>query len=78
MFKLCAEQTFIFAFHTFEHIYFWLYLNRKNSEIPFTSAPIVKRHDTFTLEAADGLIVKVEGMINQTNTQNNGFSLEVC
>lgn len=65
--------------YIFERILiFGFVLDRKESEIPFTSSPIVKRHDTFTLEAADGVTVKVEGMINRTNTQNSGFSHEVC
>ncbi|XP_078179259.1 uncharacterized protein LOC144573363 isoform X2 [Carex rostrata] len=54
------------------------HIAKKESQLPFISTQIVKRHDTYTLEAADGVTVKVEGMINQTNTLKNGFSHEMC
>lgn len=65
--------------YIFEHILIiFFFFDRKESQFPFISTPIVKRHDAYTLEAADGVTVKVEGMINQTNTLKNGFSHEVC
>ncbi|KAK3204476.1 hypothetical protein Dsin_018522 [Dipteronia sinensis] len=42
------------------------------------SAAIVKRHDTTTLETADGITVTISGLINRSRTCLNGFSLEVC
>ncbi|KAF5205750.1 hypothetical protein FRX31_004662 [Thalictrum thalictroides] len=44
----------------------------------FSSAPIVKRYNLITLETVDGLTVFIRGNINQTLTQENGFSLKVC
>ncbi|GKV05799.1 hypothetical protein SLEP1_g17765 [Rubroshorea leprosula] len=43
----------------------------------FTSAPIVKRYDAFTLETADGVCVVFRGVINKSRTEENGFSSEV-
>ncbi|XP_021288950.1 uncharacterized protein LOC110420100 [Herrania umbratica] len=43
----------------------------------FTSAPIVKRYDVFTLETADGICVCIKGFINRHRTEKNGFSSEV-
>ncbi|XVF55304.1 hypothetical protein PTKIN_Ptkin06aG0026400 [Pterospermum kingtungense] len=43
----------------------------------FTSAPIVKRYDVFTLQTADGICVCIKGFINQQRTLENGFSSEV-
>ncbi|XP_007027063.2 PREDICTED: uncharacterized protein LOC18597787 isoform X2 [Theobroma cacao] len=43
----------------------------------FTSAPIVKRYDVFTLETADGICVCIKGFINRHRTEENGFSSEV-
>ncbi|KAK2641806.1 hypothetical protein Ddye_023573 [Dipteronia dyeriana] len=42
------------------------------------SAAIVKRHDTTTLETADGITVTISGLINRSRTCLNGFPLEVC
>ncbi|PKA62807.1 hypothetical protein AXF42_Ash019390 [Apostasia shenzhenica] len=44
----------------------------------FSSGPIVKRHDAYTVEAADGMVIRILGFINKTRTIDNGFSLEVC
>lgn len=44
----------------------------------FTSAPIVKRYDVFTLETADGIYVVIKGFINKSRTMENGFPSEVC
>ncbi|KAI9161749.1 hypothetical protein LWI28_020336 [Acer negundo] len=43
----------------------------------FTSAPIVKKHDIFTLETADGICIILKGFINKSRTKENGFSDEV-
>ncbi|XP_022748251.1 uncharacterized protein LOC111297914 isoform X2 [Durio zibethinus] len=43
----------------------------------FTSAPIVKRYDVFTLETADRICVCIKGFINRQRTHENGFSSEV-
>ncbi|KAJ4704722.1 hypothetical protein OWV82_021591 [Melia azedarach] len=43
----------------------------------FTSAPIVKRYDVFTLETADGIYVVIKGFINKSHTMENGFPSEV-
>ncbi|GMI96504.1 hypothetical protein HRI_003319700 [Hibiscus trionum] len=43
----------------------------------FTSAPIVKRFDLFTLQTADGICVCIRGSINEQRTIENGFSSEV-
>ncbi|XP_044474225.1 uncharacterized protein LOC123202381 isoform X3 [Mangifera indica] len=43
----------------------------------FTSAPIVKRFDVFTLETADGICIILKGFINKSRTIQNGFSYEV-
>ncbi|KAI9153284.1 hypothetical protein LWI28_008831 [Acer negundo] len=40
----------------------------------FTSAPIVKRYDIFTLETADGICIILKGFINKSRTKENGFS----
>ncbi|KAK1550157.1 hypothetical protein Q3G72_014642 [Acer saccharum] len=42
------------------------------------SAVFVKRHDTTTLETADGITVTISGLINRSRTCLNGFPLEVC
>ncbi|XP_068641993.1 kinetochore-associated protein KNL-2 homolog isoform X2 [Aristolochia californica] len=44
----------------------------------FCSSAIVKRHDSWNLETADGIMVKIEGLINRLHTYQNGFSKEVC
>ncbi|CAI0417926.1 unnamed protein product [Linum tenue] len=44
----------------------------------FCSAPIVERHDSITLETADGITVILGGMINRLRTLQNGFPVSVC
>ncbi|WOL02500.1 hypothetical protein Cni_G11219 [Canna indica] len=44
----------------------------------FCSAPIIKRHDAYNLEAADGITIIIQGKINKARMQDNGFPLEVC
>ncbi|XP_058076378.1 kinetochore-associated protein KNL-2 homolog [Magnolia sinica] len=44
----------------------------------FLSSPIVKRHDAFTLETADGVTVMIQGLINRSRTHQNGFPPEAC
>ncbi|XP_038882905.1 kinetochore-associated protein KNL-2 homolog isoform X2 [Benincasa hispida] len=43
----------------------------------FSSAPIVKRYDVFTLETADGICVILKGFINKLRTADNGFTPQV-
>ncbi|KAF8012947.1 hypothetical protein BT93_I0956 [Corymbia citriodora subsp. variegata] len=43
----------------------------------FKSAPITKRYDFSTLETADGVCVRVFGLINKLRTTESGFSLEI-
>lgn len=42
----------------------------------FSSAPIIKRYDVFTLETADGITVIIKGFINKLRTNENGFPSE--
>ncbi|KAL6986639.1 hypothetical protein U1Q18_049593 [Sarracenia purpurea var. burkii] len=44
----------------------------------FCSAAIAKRHDTVTLETADGITITIVGLINRFLTVENGFPSEVC
>nr|XP_029121533.1 LOW QUALITY PROTEIN: uncharacterized protein LOC105048999 [Elaeis guineensis] len=44
----------------------------------FTSAPIAKRYDAYTLETEDGITVIIQGMINKALAHDNGFPPEVC
>ncbi|CAN6690015.1 unnamed protein product [Malus baccata var. baccata] len=43
----------------------------------FSSAPISKRFDIFTLETLDGICVAIIGFINEQNTIENGIPSEV-
>ncbi|XP_048320508.2 kinetochore-associated protein KNL-2 homolog isoform X2 [Ziziphus jujuba] len=43
----------------------------------FSSAPIAKRYDTFTVETVDGICVIIKGFINKQRTTDNGFPSEV-
>ncbi|BBH06101.1 hypothetical protein Prudu_017659, partial [Prunus dulcis] len=43
----------------------------------FSSAPIAKRFDVFTLETVDGICVAIKGFINKQKTTENGFPSEV-
>ncbi|CAK9319994.1 unnamed protein product [Citrullus colocynthis] len=43
----------------------------------FSSAPIVRRYDVFTLETADGICVILQGFINKLRTTDNGFTAQV-
>ncbi|XP_064969544.1 uncharacterized protein LOC135585704 isoform X1 [Musa acuminata AAA Group] len=54
------------------------FTTRQHATRLFSSAPIIKRNDAYTLETADGVTVVVQGMINKERTQDNGFPLEVC
>lgn len=44
----------------------------------FSSAPIAKRYDTFTVETVDGICVIIKGFINKQRTTDNGFPSEAC
>ncbi|KAM6557524.1 hypothetical protein CsatB_004543 [Cannabis sativa] len=43
----------------------------------FTSAPIAKRYDVFTLETTDNVCISLKGVINQHRTTLNGFPSQV-
>ncbi|KAH7866446.1 hypothetical protein Vadar_020573 [Vaccinium darrowii] len=43
----------------------------------FSSAPILKRNDPFTLETVDGIIVIIRSCLNEVRTKENGFPSEV-
>ncbi|KAG8362649.1 hypothetical protein BUALT_BualtUnG0054600 [Buddleja alternifolia] len=43
----------------------------------FSSAPILKRYDMFTLQTADGICVIIKGFINKARTVENGFPSDV-
>ncbi|XP_073047125.1 uncharacterized protein [Primulina eburnea] len=43
----------------------------------FSSAPILKSHDMFTLETTDGICVLIKGFINKARTLENGFPSDV-
>ncbi|KAK1563394.1 hypothetical protein Q3G72_027005 [Acer saccharum] len=42
----------------------------------FTSAPIVKQYDIFTVESADGICIILKGLMNKLRAKENGFSAE--
>ncbi|XP_077245680.1 uncharacterized protein LOC143885408 isoform X2 [Tasmannia lanceolata] len=44
----------------------------------FHSAPIAKRHDSYTLETTDGITIMLWGLINKSHTHQNGFPPEAC
>ncbi|KAJ4972198.1 hypothetical protein NE237_005297 [Protea cynaroides] len=44
----------------------------------FSSSPIFKKYDAFTLETVDGITVLINGLINRDQTLQNGFPSEVC
>ncbi|KAL7251003.1 hypothetical protein ACSBR1_012928 [Camellia fascicularis] len=44
----------------------------------FYSVAIAKRHDTVTLETADGITITITSFINRSITLENGFPAEVC
>ncbi|XP_010654310.1 uncharacterized protein LOC100854566 isoform X4 [Vitis vinifera] len=52
-------------------------LVRQRAVRVFSSAPIIKRYDVFTLETADGITVIIKGFINKLRTNENGFPSEV-
>ncbi|XP_059669485.1 uncharacterized protein LOC132314671 [Cornus florida] len=43
----------------------------------FSSAPIHRRFDVFTLETVDGIFIITKGFINKVRTEENGFPAEV-
>ncbi|XP_057773653.1 kinetochore-associated protein KNL-2 homolog isoform X2 [Salvia miltiorrhiza] len=43
----------------------------------FTSAPILKRYDAFTIETTDGICVILKGFINKARTLEHGFPSDV-
>ncbi|CAA0841856.1 Unknown protein [Striga hermonthica] len=55
------------------------YTSRGNEAMRvFSSAPIMKRYDVFTVETADGICVMFKGFINKNLTEENGFPADVC
>ena len=66
MFSFCALPRF-----------FLLVCSRGQPVRVFSSAPIVKRFDVFTLETADGICVVLKGFINKLRTTDSGFTAEV-
>ncbi|GER50572.1 NAD(P)-linked oxidoreductase superfamily protein [Striga asiatica] len=55
------------------------YTSRGNDAMRvFSSAPIMKRYDVFTVETADGICVMFKGFINKNLTEENGFPADVC
>ncbi|KAH9727776.1 spliceosome protein-like protein [Citrus sinensis] len=44
----------------------------------FCSAAIAKRHNTTTLETADGITITLSNLINRSRTNQNGFPSQVC
>lgn len=53
--------------------------SRESQEVrAFCSAAIAKRHNTTTLETADGITVTLSNLINRSRTNQNGFPLQVC
>ncbi|CAN0908424.1 Protein EMBRYO DEFECTIVE 1674 [Linum grandiflorum] len=44
----------------------------------FRSAPILKRHDSITLETTDGITITLTGMINRSRALQSGFPVSVC
>lgn len=50
---------------------------REGARRVFSSAPIAKRFDVFTLETVDGICVSIKGFINKQKTTENGFPSEV-
>lgn len=43
----------------------------------FSSAQILERYDTFTVETIDGIYVILKGFMNKTRTMENGFPSDV-
>ncbi|KAK6146387.1 hypothetical protein DH2020_020256 [Rehmannia glutinosa] len=50
---------------------------RKQAMRVFSSAPILKRYDAFTIETTDGICVIFKGFINKAQTVENGFPSDV-
>lgn len=52
--------------------------NANEDEIQvYGSAAIAKRHDSTTLEAVDGIVIRITGFIDKLRTMSQGFSPEV-
>ncbi|XP_019187546.1 PREDICTED: uncharacterized protein LOC109182005 [Ipomoea nil] len=50
---------------------------RHNVRQEFSSAPIEKVYDVFTLETMDGICILLKGFLNKTRTRENGFPSKV-
>ncbi|KAI3903290.1 hypothetical protein MKW98_031944, partial [Papaver atlanticum] len=55
-----------------------LVLSDNRAKRVFSSAPITKRHSLVSLNSADGINILIQGPINNSRSQENGFSSEVC
>ncbi|XP_026391852.1 kinetochore-associated protein KNL-2 homolog isoform X2 [Papaver somniferum] len=55
-----------------------LVLSENRAKRVFSSAPITKRHSLMSLKSADGINILIQGPINNSRSQENGFSPEVC
>ncbi|KAI3958935.1 hypothetical protein MKX01_023611 [Papaver californicum] len=55
-----------------------LVLTENRAKRVFSSAPITKRYSLRSLKTADGFEILIQGAFNNSRTQENGFSSEVC
>ena len=44
----------------------------------FSSAPIAKRYDVFTVETSDDVCIVLKSLINAQRTAQNGFPSQAC
>ncbi|XP_062184707.1 uncharacterized protein LOC133888464 [Phragmites australis] len=52
--------------------------NKRRAVRVFKSAAISRRYDYFTIETADGNLIKIGRLLNIPQTRDNGFPQEVC
>ena len=52
-------------------------IGRQEAVRVFTSAPIAKRYDVFTVETSDGVCILLKGLINKHRSSLNGFPSQV-
>ena len=73
-FRLLYKQSLVYLIilKSFEFLY------RRVGTRVFRSAAISKRHNTVTLETADGISITICNFINSSRTHQNGFDSEVC
>lgn len=63
-------------YHHSKGMWFYFFCSQRAMRV-FSSSPILRRHDVFTLETTDGIYVRIVGLINKTRTEENGFPSEV-